>query len=880
MIHLGIVTPGSTIRIPWGSYALSTGASAAASNFAVGDILIYKDGSTTERASTTGFTANTTFDSLTGINGIAIDLSSNATAGFFAAGSNYEVVVGPVTVDSQTVYFPIATFTIGYQGAVINTTLATVSNQTSMTLTSGPAENDALVGMWAIIHDVASAVQLSRVLITAYTGSTKTITLAAGATFTVAATDNISIMGPAPLQPATAGRTLVVDSAGLADANTVKVGPTGSGTAQTARDLGASVLLSSGTGTGQLDFTSGIVKANVTQFGGTNATASGGRPEVNTSHIAGTSQTARDLGASVLLSNGTGTGQISLSSGAVTAGTVSDKTGYSLTATTGLGNQTANITGNLSGSVGSVTGNVGGNVTGSVGSLATQAKADVNAEVDTALADYDPPTRAELTSDTNSILAKLAYVVLTNGTIGATGNDTTHVHLAGLTYGDDEINGYMLVLNDVSTGELHWRKITDWVLSTELATVDALPFTPQNSTDTFAILASLADASVTGGDATAANQSTIIALLGTPAGASVSVDVAAVKSQTAAIETDTQDIQSRLPAALTGGGNIKTDVLAISGDTTAADNAEAFFDGTGYAGTGNVIPTVTTLTNAPSDSSGVTTLLSRIPSGIFTGITSLAQWLGLIAGKHSGNSTARTEIRATGAGSGTFDETTDSLEAVRDNTGTAGAGLSNIGTIATVTTLTNAPSDSSGTTTLLSRLSSARAGYLDNINNAALATTSAQTGDSFARLGAPAGASVSADVAAVKAQTAAIEVDTQDLQTQIGTAGAGLTAADDAVIAAIAALNNLASGAAMTLTSGERNAIADAMFARSLGSESYAADGAVPTFAQALFMLISSMFEVSISGTTMTLKKLDGSTTAMTLTLDDDTTPTSKTRAT
>jgi hypothetical protein len=49
---------------------------------------------------------------------------------------------------------------------------------------------------------------------------------------------------------------------------------------------------------------------------------------------------------------------------------------------------TGNITGNLSGSVGSVTGAVGsvtgavgGNDTGSVGSLATQAKADVNAEV-------------------------------------------------------------------------------------------------------------------------------------------------------------------------------------------------------------------------------------------------------------------------------------------------------------------------------------------------------------------------------------------------------------------------------------------------------------------------------------------------------------------
>jgi len=45
---------------------------------------------------------------------------------------------------------------------------------------------------------------------------------------------------------------------------------------------------------------------------------------------------------------------------------------------------------------GNVTGNVQGNVVGSIGSLATQAKADVNAEVDQALLDYDAPTKAEL----------------------------------------------------------------------------------------------------------------------------------------------------------------------------------------------------------------------------------------------------------------------------------------------------------------------------------------------------------------------------------------------------------------------------------------------------------------------------------------------------
>jgi len=59
-------------------------------------------------------------------------------------------------------------------------------------------------------------------------------------------------------------------------------------------------------------------------------------------------------------------------------------------------------------------------------------------------------------------------------------------------------------------------------------------------------------------------------------------------------------------------------------------------------------------------------LVTRITATLFSGITSLAEWLGLIAGKQSGDATARTEIRATGAGSGTFDETTDSLEALRD----------------------------------------------------------------------------------------------------------------------------------------------------------------------------------------------------------------------
>lgn len=64
------------------------------------------------------------------------------------------------------------------------------------------------------------------------------------------------------------------------------------------------------------------------------------------------------------------------------------------------------------------------------------------------------------------------------------------------------------------------------------------------------------------------------------------------------IDTGTT-LDGRIPAALVGG-RMDSNVGAISTDATAADNAEAFFDGTGYAGTGNVIPTVTNLTNPPS----------------------------------------------------------------------------------------------------------------------------------------------------------------------------------------------------------------------------------------------------------------------------------------
>jgi hypothetical protein len=62
--------------------------------------------------------------------------------------------------------------------------------------------------------------------------------------------------------------------------------------------------------------------------------------------------------------------------------------------------------------------------------------------------------------------------------------------------------------------------------------------------------------------------------IGAPAGASISADIAAVKTQTAAIETDTQDIQTRLPAALVSG-RIDASVGAMAANVMTAAAAAA-----------------------------------------------------------------------------------------------------------------------------------------------------------------------------------------------------------------------------------------------------------------------------------------------------------------
>lgn len=134
--------PASSIVYGYfGSFAAGTGAPSAMTGFATSDILIYKNGSTTQRSSTSGFTLLDTdgqdFDGITGINGFKIDLSDNSDAGFYAAGSHYSVVISTVTIDGQTVSFVAGGFWIEQVGGVLALVKAGVTLSTDYDFAKG-----------------------------------------------------------------------------------------------------------------------------------------------------------------------------------------------------------------------------------------------------------------------------------------------------------------------------------------------------------------------------------------------------------------------------------------------------------------------------------------------------------------------------------------------------------------------------------------------------------------------------------------------------------------------------------------------------------------------------------------------------------------------
>jgi hypothetical protein len=251
-------------------------------------------------------------------------------------------------------------------------------------------------------------------------------------------TANVSVVGQYVHTSPNRFSSLVIDAAGLADANAVKIGPTGSGTAQTARDIGASVLLSSGTGTGQLDFTAGVVKANLAQILGTALTETAGQIAAAFKKFFNIATPASTMDALTLVATATNL------TNAPTAGD------FTATMKTSIGTAVA------ASAVASVTGNVGGNVTGSVGSVVGAVgsvtgltASDVGAiKAKTDNLPSDPADASDIAgafSTVNTTLGTIAGYIDTE--VGAIKTDTAAIKLK-----TDNLPASPAAVSDIPTG--------------------------------------------------------------------------------------------------------------------------------------------------------------------------------------------------------------------------------------------------------------------------------------------------------------------------------------------------------------------------------------------------------------------------------------------
>lgn len=165
--------------------------------------------------------------------------------------------------------------------------------------------------------------------------------------------------------------------------------------------------------------------------------------------------------------------------------------------------------------------------------------------------------------------------------------DNTKVNLTGIVdaqSANDLFNGWLGLLKDETDGQAYLLLITDFTNTNLLATIApatagvTLP-TPVSG-DKFWLLGQAALMPTAPGrflDVSASGEAGVDwANVGTP-GSTVSLSGTTVKTATD-VETDTADIQTRLPAALVSG-RMNSDVVAISGDATAADSLELFIEG-------------------------------------------------------------------------------------------------------------------------------------------------------------------------------------------------------------------------------------------------------------------------------------------------------------
>jgi hypothetical protein len=243
--YVGDYNVGDTICGYFNTYRPSTGASFT---LASGALEATKDNSATQ--DTDGLTLDNDFDSVTGRHQVCVNTAADGT--FYSAGSRFSVYLSAGTVDSVSVigaetmsfslldgtlatldtniddietdtgttlqgeldgietdvdailvdtsttlddYLDTEIFDIRRAIGPATTTIATLASQVSFTLTAGSANDNAYNGYGLIVIDASTPTQSALACVLDYTGSTRTVTLAADpAIFSMTTTDNVILL--------------------------------------------------------------------------------------------------------------------------------------------------------------------------------------------------------------------------------------------------------------------------------------------------------------------------------------------------------------------------------------------------------------------------------------------------------------------------------------------------------------------------------------------------------------------------------------------------------------------------------------------------------------------------------------------------------------
>lgn len=576
-----------------------------------------------------------------------------------------------------------------------------------------------------------------------------------------------------------------------------------------------------------------------------------------------------------------------------TSVTVSDKTGFSL-ASDGLDAITAwtvdltgDITGNLSGSVGSVTGNVGGNVTGSVGSIATggitaasfgagaitatviatdaidadalaaDAIAEIKATVDTAISDASLATAAALAT----VDANVDSVLEDTGTT----LPATLATIAG--YIDTEIAAIDNVVNAIKV------------------TTDKLDDTLEDDNGTYRFTTNALEQAPSGGeggtsDWTADEKTAIRAILGIPSSGTTPDDPTAgilntIRDAVAVVDGNVdsilEDTGTTLPAlidALPTAAENADAVLdeALSGHTTAGTLGKAIADIETDAAAILADTSTDGVVVAPGSKSGYS--LAADQSGVTIGTVNA---LGTQA---KADVNAEVDSALSDYDPPTKAELDSGLDALNDLDAAGiraavGLATANLDTqLSTINAVVDAILDDTGTSGVV----------VSTFTTAGKAEIQQEAADALTAYDPPTYAELEARTLAAASYATAANQAT--IAGYLDTEVAAILAAVDTEVAAIKAkTDNLPASPASTGDIPTASDIATAVFTTPM-SESYAAQGEEFTLAQFSYIVHQSLFDSSRAGTTWTIKKLDKSTTAATVTYDDADNPTGASRAT